>query len=417
MELLLAIVVVLLLSALFSGAEIAFVSASKLKIELDKTEGSSSGKIIAGFYENARDFIGTMLVGNNISLVIFTYLFSKVLDPLLQNVSDNGLVLLLISTVIITIIVLIFGEFLPKTFFGMYANESLRLFAYPLLFFKYILSVPVWVMTRMSTFLLKYIFKSSLQEGERIFTKVDLENFVRGTHTSSHEDEIDKELFENALHFNKVKVKECMVPRKEVIAIDVNESIKELEIMFKENGVSRIVIIDDDIDNVLGYTHHQSLLKNPRSIKAVMMPIPIVPEVMSIYDVLNRFIKDRNSIACVVDEYGGTAGIITMEDILEELFGDIEDEHDKEDYIEEQISENEFLFSGRLELGYLNETYEALDLPEGEYSTLSGYIVMTTETIPEQGSVILLDNYKFIIETVSDTKIETVRVFKLEEYN
>jgi putative hemolysin len=417
MELLLAIIVVLLLSALFSGAEIAFVSASKLKIELDKTEGSSSGKIIAGFYDNARDFIGTMLVGNNISLVIFTYLFSKVLDPLLSDVADNGLVLLLLSTVIITIIVLIFGEFLPKTFFGMYANESLRLFAYPLLFFKYILSVPVWVMTRMSTFLLKYIFKSSLQEGERIFTKIDLENFVRGTHNSNHEDEIDKELFENALHFNKVKVKECMVPRKEVIAIDVNESIKELEIMFKENGVSRIVVIDDDIDNVLGYTHHQSLLKNPRSIKAVMMPIPIVPEVMSIYDVLNRFIKDRNSIACVVDEYGGTAGIITMEDILEELFGDIEDEHDKEDYIEEQISENEFLFSGRLELGYLNETYEALDLPEGEYSTLSGYIVMTTETIPEQGSTILLDNYKFIIEAVSDTKIETVRVIKLEDNN
>lgn len=414
MEIMLVVILVLLLSALFSGAEIAFVSASKLKIELDKNEGSRVGQVIAGFYENARDFIGTMLVGNNIMLVVLTYLLTKILSPFLAEIYDHNFFILISTTLIITVIVLIFGEFLPKAFFGLYANESLRFFAYPLLFFKYILAIPVWLMTGISTLMLKYLLKTDMEENETIFTKIDLENFIRGT-TSDQEDEIDKELFENALHFNKVKVKECMVPRKEVIAIDINESVKELEQLFKENGVSRIVVIDDDIDNVLGYAHHQSLLRNPRSIKAAMMPIPIVPEVMSIYDVLNRFIKDRNSLACVVDEYGGTAGIITMEDILEELFGDIEDEHDREEYIDEQLSDNEFLFSGRLELSYINEQYENLDLPEGEYSTLSGYIVMTTESIPEQGSEIILGNYKYVIESVSDTKVETVRVIKLED--
>jgi len=414
MEIILAIILVLLLSALFSGAEIAFVSASKLKIELDKNEGSKIGQIIAGFYANSKDFIGMLLIGNNIMLVVFTYLLSKVLSPVFIQIYDHSFFLLMANTICITIVILIFGEFLPKTIFGLYSNEALRFFAYPLLFFKKLLTLPVWLMSGLSTIILKYIFKTNLEEDQKIFTKIDLENFIKGS-GATYDDDIDKELFENALHFNKVKVKECMVPRKEVIAIDINESVKDLEQLFKENGVSRIVIIDDDIDNVLGYIHHQSLLKNPRSIKAAMMPIPIVPEVMSIYDVLNRFIKDRNSMACVVDEYGGTAGIITMEDILEELFGDIEDEHDKEDYIEEQINENEFLFSGRLELSYLNEKYEILDLPEGEYSTLSGYIVMTTESIPEQGMEIQLGDYNFIIENVSETKVETVRVIKLRE--
>jgi len=414
MEIILVIILVLLLSALFSGAEIAFVSASKLKIELDKNEGSKAGKIIASFYENSKDFIGMLLIGNNIMLVVFTYLLSKLLTPVFIQLYEHSFFILMANTIVITIVILFFGEFLPKAIFGLYANEALRFFAYPLLLFKKLLSLPVWMMSGLSTLILKYIFKTNLEEDQKIFTKIDLENFIKGS-GATYEDDIDKELFENALHFNKVKVKECMVPRKEVIAIDINESVKDLEQLFKENGVSRIVIIDDDIDNVLGYVHHQSLLKNPRSVKAAMMPIPIVPEVMSIYDVLNRFIKDRNSIACVVDEYGGTAGIITMEDILEELFGDIEDEHDREDYTEEQISDSEFLFSGRLEVSYLNEKYETLDLPEGEYSTLSGYIVMTIESIPEQGMEIHLGGYLFVIEQVSDTKVEIVRVIKLTE--
>lgn len=406
------ILLVLMLSALFSGAEIAFVSASKLRVELNKSEGSRSGKIIAGFYDDAKGFIGTMLVGNNIMLVIFTYLLTQLLTPYFSNVSEHYIFLLIANTLVITLIVLIFGEFIPKTLFGFFANESLKLFAFPLLFFKKILTVPVWVAAGLSTFILKYVFKTTLEENQKIFTKIDLENFIKGT-APTHEEEIDTELFENALHFNKLKVKECMVPRKEIIAVEIKESVSDLETLFKETGVSRILVYKEEIDDILGYIHHQSLLKNPASLKSAMMPIPIVPEVMSIYEVLNRFIKDRNSIACVVDEYGGTAGVITMEDILEELFGEIEDEHDQEEYIEIKVSENEFVFSGRLEVSYLNEKFPGLNLPEGDYSTLSGYIVMTTESIPEQGTQITLDGFKFILESVSETKIETLRVIKI----
>ncbi|MBK7428665.1 MAG: HlyC/CorC family transporter [Saprospiraceae bacterium] len=406
------IFIFLLLSALFSGAEIAFVSASKLRIELKKSEGSAAGRIIAEFYKDSRDFIGTMLVGNNITLVILTYLLSQLLYPQLLVVSEQPLFLLIISTVIITIVVLIFGEFLPKTFFGLYPNEALQFFAYPLLFFKYLLSAPVWLVSGMSSFILKYIIRTKMEVGEKAFTKIDLENFIRGT-SQKHDEEIDTELFENALHFNKVKVKECMIPRKEIIMVDVSDTVPDLIQLFKETGLSRVVVIDDDVDNILGYVHHQQLLKNPRSVRQILRTMPFVPEAMPVYELMNRFIRERSSMACVVDEYGGTAGLITMEDILEELFGDIVDEHDKEEYIEITVSENEYVFSGRLEMGYLNEKYEDLDLPEGEYSTLSGYIVMTAETIPEEGSSITLGNFRFVLESVSDTRIETVRVIKL----
>lgn len=406
------IFIFLLLSALFSGAEIAFVSASKLRIELKKSEGSAAGRIIAEFYKDSRDFIGTMLVGNNITLVILTYLLSQLLYPQLSVVSEQPLFLLIISTVIITIVVLIFGEFLPKTFFGLYPNEALQFFAYPLLFFKYLLSAPVWLVSGMSSFILKYIIRTKMEVGEKAFTKIDLENFIRGT-SQKHDEEIDTELFENALHFNKVKVKECMIPRKEIIMVDVSDTVPDLIQLFKETGLSRVVVIDDDVDNILGYVHHQQLLKNPRSVRQILRTMPFVPEAMPVYELMNRFIRERSSMACVVDEYGGTAGLITMEDILEELFGDIVDEHDKEEYIEITVSENEYVFSGRLEMGYLNEKYEDLDLPEGEYSTLSGYIVMTAETIPEEGSSITLGNFRFVLESVSDTRIETVRVIKL----
>jgi putative hemolysin len=410
---LLGIIVFLLLSALFSGAEIAFVSASKLKVELQRSEGTRKGRILSGFYDNSKNFLGTMLVGNNIALVILTYLMTKALSPWVEQFIDQHLLVLLINTILITIVVLIFGEFLPKTFFGLYANKMLGYIAYPLLFFKHVLRFPVWVMSGFSSLILTKVFKADMREEERIFTKIDLENFIKGK-SPSHEEDIDTELFENALHLNKLKVKDCMVPRNEIIAIDIDEPIVELEALFRENGVSRIIVMEDEIDNVLGYIHHQQLLKYPRSLKSIMMPISVVPEVMNIYELLNRFIKDRQSIAVVVDEYGGTAGLITMEDILEELFGDIEDEHDKEDYTEIQVSEREFVFSGRLEISYLNEKYPGLELPEGEYSTLSGYIVMTVESIPEENTEIELGRFRFKLEAVSDKKIELVRVLKIE---
>jgi putative hemolysin len=406
------IFIFLLLSAFFSGAEIAFISASKLQVEIQRSEGTRSGKILAGFYDDSKTLLGTLLVGNNIALVVLTYLFTKVLTPVLTLVSEQYVFLLLANTFIITATVLVFGEFLPKTFFGLFADRMLGYLAIPMQIAKVILMVPVKFVNGLSSFILRYIFRAEDHETERIFTKIDLENFVRGK-SKPHDEEINTELFENALHLNKLRVKDCMVPRKEIISIDINEPIAELIQQFKNNGVSRIIVVDEDIDNVLGYVHHQQLLKSPRSIRSIVMPIGFVPEVMNVYELLNRLIKDRQNIACVVDEYGGTAGLITMEDILEELFGDIEDEHDQDEYVEIKISDQEYLFSGRLEVSYLNEKYPGLDLPEGEYSTLSGYIVMTTESLPEQGDEVELDNFRFIMESVSETKIETVRVNKI----
>ena len=405
------ILIFLLLSALFSGAEIAFISASKLRVELKRKKGSRKGLILADFYEKPAEFLGAMLVGNNIALVVFTYLMNKLLNPYFENIGLAEPILLLFNTIIITIVVLIFGEFLPKTLFRLFANRVLYFLAYPLLFFKYLLLIPSWIMTKLSNVILRRLFRTPLEDVDQTFTRLDLENFIKGTQTNS-EEEIDTNLFEKALYLRRVKVKECMIPRPEIVDIDLNDSVDDLKRTILDTHLSRILVTDGDVENILGYVHHQQLLDKPTSIKSLIMDIPFVPEAMPVQDLLNKFIKERISIACVVDEYGGTAGIITLEDIVEEIFGEIEDEHDQEDYIENQISDHEFIFSGRLEVDYLNEKYQELDFPIGEYSTLSGYLVMTTEKIPEQGAEIELNGYKFILELVSETKIETVRVIK-----
>jgi len=405
----------LLLSALFSGSEIAFVSANKLRIELKKNKGSRRGAILAHFYEKPADFLGTMLVGNNIALVIFTTMLSKVLEPVFQQYLgiENALLMLLITTVFITIIVLIFGEFLPKTLFRLFADDVLYFLAYPLRIFQWLLWLASWVMIRCSNLFLKVFFKSEVSQVENALTRVDLGDFIQSSITEENDD-IDTDLFHNVLQLREVKVKECMIPRREIEDIDVNDSIEDLEQLFRETKLSRLIVTEDDIDNVLGYVHHAQMLKNPKNIRRLILSIPFVPETMRAQVLMNRFIKTGTTIACVVDEYGGVAGIITLEDILEEIFGEIEDEHDQEEYIETQVSDTEFIFSGRLEIDYLNEKYEVLNFPEGEYETLSGYLVTTTETIPEQNAEILLEGYKFILELVSDTKIETIRVVKLE---
>ncbi len=405
----------LLLSALFSGSEIAFISANKLKIELKKKKSAGRGAILTGFYEKPAEFLGTMLVGNNIALVVFTYLMTTIMGPSLTRVTTNDFLLLLLNTVIITGIVLIFGEFLPKTLFRLYADDVLYFLAYPLRIIEGILLAPAWVMTRLSNLLLKVIVsRESVQTVENAFTRLDLENFIRESQIDI-QSEVDSQLFGKALNLKDTRVRDCMVPRPEIESIEVQASVRELEQLFLETKLSRILVIDDDIDNVLGYVHHQQLLSQPKSIRSLIMELPFIPEAMRVTDLMNKFIKDRINIACVVDEFGGVAGVITLEDILEEIFGEIEDEHDEEEYVDEQIGEHEYLFSGRLEIDYLNEKYEDLQLPEGEYHTLSGYLVMTTETIPEQGAEIILNGYKFILALVSDTKIETVRVIKLPE--
>jgi putative hemolysin len=408
------ILLFLVLSALFSGSEIAFVSANKLRIELKKNKGSRRGAILAHFYEKPADFLGTMLVGNNIALVIFTTMLSKVLEPLFTDYLgiESALVMLLITTILITIVVLIFGEFLPKTLFRLFADDILYFLAYPLRFIQWSLFIFSWVMIRCSNLFLKVFFKSEVSQVENALTRVDLGDFIQSSMTEENDD-IDTDLFHNVLQLREVKVKECMIPRPEIEDVDVNDRIEDLEQLFRETKLSRLIVTEDDIDNVLGYVHHAQMLKNPKDIKRLILNIPFVPETMRAQVLMNRFIKTGTTIACVVDEYGGVAGIITLEDILEEIFGEIEDEHDQEEYIETQVSDTEFIFSGRLEIDYLNEKYEALNFPEGEYETLSGYLVTTTETIPEQNEEILLEGYKFILELMSDTKIETIRVVKL----
>ncbi len=404
----------LLFSALFSGTEIAFISASKLRVELKKQKGSKKGTILAGFYDNAARFLGSMLVGNNIALVLFTMVMEGLLvDSVLIKFFPGEFSLLLVNTLIITIIVLIFGEFLPKTLFRLYANDILYFLAYPLKVVLWIFAIPAWMMTKLSNFLLRVFFKTPVEEAENILTRLDLESFIKDTRLDDSEEEIDTDLFERALHLRNVKVKECMVPRTEIEDIDVNGKVEELKQLFAETNLSRIIVSKDDIDSVQGYVHHQQMLYDPKSVKSQVIDIPFVPEAMKVRDLLNKFIKERGNIACVVDEYGGTAGIITLEDILEEIFGEIEDEHDQEEYVETKVSDLEYIFSGRLEIDFLNEKYEQLEFPEGDYTTLSGYLVMTTATIPEPGAEINLDGYKFILELVSDTKIETVRVIKL----
>lgn len=407
------IILFLLLSAFFSGSEIAFVSANKLGIEVLKNKKTRKGKILASFYDKPSEFIGTMLVGNNIALVIFTILMTKLIEPWLEPYVGSEISLLLAVTLIITIVVLIFGEFLPKTLFRLFSNKMLVALAYPLRFFKWLLAVPAIMMTMLSDFLLKYVLRQPIDQVEDALTRVDLEHFINDN--ISEEEDIDKEILTNALNLSQTKVRDCMVPRTEIVHVDKKADVDQLIQTFRKSRLSRVIITDRDIENVIGYIHHQQLLDNPKSIRKVVFPIRYVPEAMSVQTLMHSFIKDKTTIACVVDEYGGTAGIITMEDILEEIFGEIEDEHDVEDLTEKQINEGEYLLSGRLEINYLNEKYENLNIPAGEYHTLSGYIVMTSGTIPEQGARMQMDGYDFILQEVSDTKIDLVRVIKLYE--
>ncbi len=403
------IIVFLLFSALFSGTEIAFISASKLRVELSKKRDTLSSRIMGGFYDYPNKFISTLLVGNNIALAFFTILFEIFLEGTMPI--ESVIWKLPVYTLISTLVVLIFGEFLPKTLFKQWADQAVYFLAIPMRMLQKILFVPAWIMTRISSLFLKYFLGVSTENVQQEITKMDLGHFIKNSSKES-DDEINTDIFEKALHLEDQRVKSCMVPRTEIEAVDITNTIEELLDIIQKTSFSRILVTSDgDINDILGYVHHQQLLKHPKDIKSIMLDIPFVPEAMRIRDLLNRFIKENISIACVVDEYGGTAGIVTMEDIVEEIFGEIEDEHDQEEYVEKQLSDNEYLFSGRLEITYLNEKYN-LDFPDGEYTTLSGYLVMTNESIPVKNDEIELNGYKYIIELVSDTKIDTIRVIK-----
>jgi CBS domain containing-hemolysin-like protein len=284
------------------------------------------------------------------------------------------------------------------------------LVSYPVVFFQWILKLPVWVMMSVSNLLMKYVFRVPINHVEDVFTRLDLQDYVEGSLTGD-QDELEADMFKNALQLKNLKARECMVPRTEIVHVDLEDGIDEVKRVFMETRHSRILVSKGDIDNILGYIHHQNLLQDPVSIEKMIIPIQHIPEVTSVLDIMSMFTRQKNNIAVVVDEFGGTAGIITLEDITEEIFGEIEDEHDQEDYLEEKISETEYLFSARLEIDYLNAKYPSLKFPVGEYETLSGYIVMTSGEIPELDKDFELDDYRFVIEKVTNKKIEEVRVF------
>lgn len=412
------IIITLILIGFFSGVEIAFVSTNKLNIELKRKQGSYAGKVLSKFMENPATFIGTSLVGINICLVVYGLLMTELTDVMFNAVGlpHNEYLRLFLDTIIATIVVLFLAEFIPKAIFRSKPESILSFLTLPIQFFYYLLYPIAQLFVRISEFILRYLFGVRINEEKTIFSRVDLEHFVkqmRTGHDIDNEDDSNSELFENALSLSKVKIRECLVPRNEIEAVPINTSVEEVKNIFIETKRSKLIVYEDNIDNVVGYLHSIDALKKPKDIKSVMHSIPMVPETMITVDLLNQFTKERKSIAWVVDEFGGTAGIVTMEDILEEIFGEIHDEYDEEEYIEKQLSSNEYIFSGRLEIDYLNEKYH-FDLPVEDAETLSGFIIENHESIPKQKERIIIGNYEFVMLHVSDTRIETVKVKSLQ---
>ena len=406
------IVVSLILIGFFAGYEIAFISANRLSIELKKKQGLRSGIILSNFMESPAKFIGTCLIGLNIVLVIYGLLFTAFLKGIAWNPLEveNEYLKLVIDTIISTFVVLVFGEFIPKAIFKARNDKLIAFFAPVAEFFHTILQPLASIFVSIAQWILTYIFNVRVNNKNEAFSKVDLEHFFQQTKDQDEENqELNTELFENALSLPLVKIRQCLVPRTEIEGADIHTSIEALKQQFIKTQLSKLVIYDDSVDSILGYVHQIDLFKRPTTIQEILHPIIAVPESMSATDLINKFTKERKSIAWVVDEFGGTAGIVTMEDVLEEIFGEIRDEYDVEEFVEKQLATDEFIFSGRLELDYLKEKYE-LDFPENESETLSGYIINKHEAIPKQKATIIVDHYQIDVLTVSDTRIEMVKL-------
>ena len=404
------ILTTLVLSAFFSGFEIAYVSSNKVHIEILKKQEGLIANILTRLTYRPSKLLATMLVGNNVALVVYGFEMGKVMTLLLPPFFQN----VLWHTIISTLIILITAEFMPKVFFQIYANQLLKLFAIPAYFF-YLLFYPFSsFIRRLSDFVLRVFFKTKGDYVPLSFTKVELVDYISeqmGNAPKKEEVDAEVQMFQNALEFSGVKAREIMIPRTEIVAVDLNETIENLIATFVSSGFSKILIYNENIDDIVGYVHSFDMFKKPKTIKEVLIPVVTIPETIQINEVLNLLMRKRKSMAVVLDEYGGTSGIVTLEDIVEELFGEIEDEHDKDKFIEEKISDDEYLFSARLEVDYINETYH-LNLPESEeYETLSGLILLHTEEIPTQGETISLPPFVFSIEACSQTRIETVRIF------
>lgn len=406
--------------------EIAFVSANRIHIEIEKKQDSFLAGILRRLTASPSKFIASMLIGNNLALVVYGYYMGRVLmatlpqglatDPYWQQLVFEEFQLLT-HTVISTLVILFTAEFTPKVFFQIYANTLLKALAVPAYLFFVLFSGFSWLVIRISDALLR-LFKAGSIDQSDVFSKVELGDYISQQLQSAKDDqELDSEIhmFQNALEFAEVKAREIMVPRNEITAIELHDNIDELRQLFIETGYSKILVYRDTIDDIIGHVHSFDLFKKPRSLRTITKPVEYVPETMLVHDILNALIKKRRGIAIVLDEYGGTSGMLTIEDIVEELFGEIEDEHDTIEYTEEQIGSHSFLFSGRLEVDYLNEKYK-LELPENdEYETLAGLVMSFTEEIPEVDTEIRLEKFVFTVIEVSQTRIEKVRLKRLQD--
>ena len=406
--------------------EIAFISANKIHIEIEKKQEGFLAKVLNLLTKKPSKFIATMLIGNNIALVIYGIFMGDFLTEwLLESTAGNDSILftylndfsLLTQTIISTIVILLTAEFLPKVLFQIYSNTLLKVLALPAYIFYVLFSFISDFIITISDFILKAFFKTEGDEVQLAFSKIELGDYItEQMETVEEEDEVDSEIqiFQNALEFTAVKAREVMVPRTEITAVELHETPKNLTKLFSETGYSKILIFKDTVDNIIGYVHSYELFKKPKTIKSILRPVELVPETMLIHDILKVLTKKRKSIAVVLDEYGGTSGIMTVEDIVEELFGEIEDEHDSTDLIEEQLGDTSYKLSARLEVDYLNENYK-FELPEGdEYETLGGLIVNETGEIPEQDAEITIENFRFTVLEVSSNKIDMVLMEMIE---
>lgn len=416
----LIIICSVLFSAFFAGIEIAFISANKLLIELKNKQGSLYAKILSPFVANPSKFISTTLVGNNIGLVVYGIYMAKVLDPILVSwwsyFEQNHLILVLCQTLLSTLIVLVTAEFIPKVLFRINPDSILKALAVPFLLFYYLFWPIVHFINWLAEIILNKVLKMKFAESSPAFSRVDLDLYISQVNEEdlSEDADVDTEMFKNALDFSTIKVRECMTPRPELVSMDIRVGIPELYNKFKETGLSKILIFDKTPDHIIGYVHQKEIFKKPENIRQILIPIEIATETMSVMDLLNKFSRTRKSIALVVDELGGTAGIVTIEDIMEEVFGEIEDEHDVEELVEEQLDENTFRFSARHEVSYLNDQY-ALLIPEGEYHTLGGFIFAYHESFPQAGEQITISPFEFMIESITNSKINVVRLRKVKE--
>ena len=405
----LIIAVSVLLSAFFSGMEIAYLSANKLKLELDKHSNSFAANLLQKIMQSPSRLIATLLVGNNISLVVYGIFMAKILEPIIGAYTQSPLLILFFQTLVSTLVILVSAEFFPKAFFRLNPNGLLKIGIMPLSFFYYILTPIVLITLYLSKRGLN-IIGISLIEDSPLFGKIDLEEYLK-LHINNKEDknqDLEVQILHNALDFSSIKLKECMLPRTDIVAIEISKPVDELMAIFVETKLSKVLIYKDNIDQIIGYTHSNEMFNSPKDIKSILIPIPFVPESMLAIDLLELFIKNKKGIAVVVDEFGGTSGMLTLEDVVEEILGEIEDEHDHEKELEKQLDDTRYLFSARLEIDYLNDKYD-FDLPKTEeYETLAGMLIDDLEEIPEKGTEINIGEYRILIEKVSNHKIDEI---------